>query len=151
MRAINHALTGTVIGLSVANPMAAVLLSFVSHYVCDVLPHFGVPNNEAWLRKRSFKVVLLADTLLCLAVVVVLAATKPRHWLLAAICAFVAASPDLASIPRFNFAQKTAKEYKATNWYFKFAFNIQWFERPIGAVVEVAWAVAMVSIIAAYL
>jgi hypothetical protein len=146
MRAINHALTGAAIGLVVGEPIAAVPMAFVSHYLCDIIPHYGssIPDEEV-LNTKSFRVILLADFCLCVLVVLILALTRPQHWLLAAVCAFVAASPDLASFGRYRSARQ-GKPLRP-NRYLDFSKGIQRFERPIGAVVEVVWFIAMLIII----
>jgi len=148
MRAINHALTGAAIGLQVTEPVAAVPLAFISHYVCDIIPHYGrgLPEEEE-LNSALFRVLLAMDISLCVLLVLILGLWRPHHWLLAAVCAFVAASPDLFSLNRYLQARRH-KPIKQ-NWYTKFASDIQWFERPIGAVVEVVWFVAMIIILVA--
>lgn len=146
MTAINHALTGTVIGLLVGQPLVAVPAAVASHYVCDVLPHFGtgLPARTV-IRTNRFRDYLIVEAGLCFLLVVCLASFRPEHWLLAAICAFAAAAPDLLSINRY------LKMRRGLKWqpgrYSNFAHRIQWFERPIGAVVEAAWSVAAIIII----
>src|ERR1039458_1291590 len=146
MRAITHAMPGAAIGLVIGQPEAAVPAAFVSHYVCDALPHFGggLPQNEE-LNSRTFRALLLADICLCPLFVLVLAVQRPEHWLLAAICAFVAAAPDLASINSYRSARRG--DQLKPGRYTRFAHGIQWFERPLGAVVEVAWFIAMAVIL----
>jgi len=150
MTAINHALTGSLIGLIIGQPLAAVPLAIGSHFVCDAIPHFGTGlPNKVLLKTDAFRNYLFAEGLLCFLLVCVLAFVRPEHWLLASICAFAAASPDLLS---FNGYQKTRR---GLNWeagrYVKFAGGIQWFERPIGAVVEVAWFTGAVILLATFL
>ena len=135
MRAINHALTGAVIGLSVGNPIVAVPIALLSHFICDAIPHFGM--GEASIKTKTFRNILVTDALLCVGLVSFLAIAQPAYWLLAAICAFVAVSPDLLWLPLYKHA-KQGKTYVRKGFY-KFAADIQWFERPIGSVVEVAW------------
>jgi hypothetical protein len=146
MRAINHALTGAAIGLAVGEPLVAVPLSLVSHYALDVMPHYGGGRPEnAEMNSKTFRGLLLLDICLCPLLVLVLAIKRPDHWLLAAICAFVAAAPDLASINVYRSAR--SGQQPKPNRYIRFAHDIQWFERPIGAVVEVAWFIAMLVIL----
>jgi hypothetical protein len=146
MRAVNHALTGAAIGLLVSEPVLAVPLAFVSHYVCDMIPHYGggLPEKEE-ITSKKFNILLLIDFCLCPLVVLVLVLYRPDHWILAAVCAFVAASPDLFSISRYLDAR--ANRQPKHSLYQDFATAIQWFERPIGAVVEVAWFIAMLIIL----
>lgn len=149
MRAINHAVTGAAIGLVVGIPEIAVPLALISHYVCDTLPHYGEtrPKVEE-VSGKPFLVLLVLDACLCTLLVGLLVAARPTHWLLAAVCAFVAASPDMLSLRRF--IDLNHGIVKKRNAYERFSLGIQWFERPIGAVVEVAWFAAMVTIIATF-
>src|SRR6185312_15169785 len=95
MRAINHALTGSLIGLIIGEPAIAVPAAVASHFILDAIPHYDeVPAKptlkmkEQWLRTAKFRRLLYADALLCLGLVALLAARAPAHWLLASICAF---------------------------------------------------------------
>ncbi|HVC36131.1 MAG TPA: hypothetical protein VNE40_01630 [Candidatus Dormibacteraeota bacterium] len=147
MTATNHALTGALIGLTIANPLIALPLALISHFGLDALPHFGKqPNNATWLRSPIFKTILTVDILLCLALVAVLYGLRPDHWFLAASCAFLGTSPDLLSIGRFRNALAHRKLTKPSGLAL-FASAIQWFERPIGIVVEAAWLLAMLLLL----
>lgn len=150
MRAINHAITGAVIGLAVAEPVVAVPLALVSHFVCDAIPHwgFGKPTESA-LRSKAFKYSLYIDAVLCLILVMAIYRQQPLNWVLAIACAFTAASPDLISIRRYRKAL-AHKSYKPTA-YEKFASGIQWFERPIGTFVEIVWLVAGLFVLSTFL
>jgi hypothetical protein len=150
VRAINHSLTGTVIGLVVQQPAIAIPVALVSHWICDAIPHFGSGISEKHaLESKGFERLLYIDTILCIALVVVLAILKPDHWQLAAFCAFVAASPDFLSFNRWRLMRRGLKS-KLT-LYGRFAKGIQWFERPIGGVVEIAWAIAAIILIAPFI
>ncbi len=150
MTAINHALTGAVIGLVVGEPLIALPAAFASHYLCDALPHFGVnvPENIK-LKSRAFRDYLVAEAALCFLLVVCLAVFQPQHWFLAALCAFVAASPDFASANRY-FKIRGDLPWQPS-FYTAFANSIQWFERPIGALVEGAWFIAALIILVPFL
>ena len=153
MRAINHALTGAIIGLTIGQPAIAVPVAIASHFILDAIPHEGVGNNAKlklrWVRSKLFRSLLYIDALLCGILVLLLATDHPKHWLLAAVCAFAAAAPDFLSINLYRRTQKnnSVKSLKPTNLYNTFASKIQWFERPIGWVVEVAWFVGAVILL----
>lgn len=150
MTATNHALTGAIIGLVIGEPILAIPLAFVSHFICDALPHFGSQDpNDGRIKTKGFRNYLILDASLCFLLVAILFMIQPSNWLLAAICAFLAASPDFGWINRFIKA-KSGKTWKP-NLYSKFAINIQWFQRPVGAVVEAAWFIASVIIIVPFL
>lgn len=146
MRAINHALTGAVIGLTIASPVIALPIAFLSHFVLDIIPHFGMDKeNEKFMNSKIFALSLLLDSILCFILVIFLKINHPVNYTQAAICAFLAASPDLFSINLY--IKKLTNNQWKPNIYSKFASTIQWFERPIGGVVEIVWFSAMIVIL----
>lgn len=145
MTATNHALTGACIGLIVGQPLIAIPAAFLSHFICDALPHFGGDGNKKWIKSKLFKQVLVVDAALCVVLVGVLASLRPDHWLLACICAFVATSPDLWWINLF--IKVNSKKSWEPSLFSRFASGIQWFQKPIGAVVEVSWLASGIIII----
>ena len=147
MTATNHALTGAIIGLVVAQPALAIPFALLSHYLLDMIPHFGtdLPEGRA-LKTNAFRNYLIMEAGVCFLLVVTPFLRQPVHWWLAAICAFVAASPDLLSFNRW-WTIRLGKKYKKS-LYGRFASRIQWFEHPIGAVVEVAWCAAALFLLA---
>jgi small-conductance mechanosensitive channel len=150
MRAINHALTGAFIGLAVAEPVVAIPAAIASHFVLDAIPHHGSQkNNLKVLRSKTFRSTLYADALLCALLVIVLAGQRPFSWFLGAICAFLAAAPDFVWYKRY----KRANDHKTwrPGWFERWASDIQWFQRPIGWLVEVAWFIAGVIVVVPFL
>jgi len=151
MTATNHALTGAFIGLAAGNPWVAIPAAFASHFICDAIPHFGQErNNMKWLRSRFFKRMLLVDIVLCFAVAGMLVVVHPVHWFLAVVCAFLATSPDFYWVRKFRDAVAN-KPYQKPEGFGYFASVIQWFQKPIGAVVEVAWAIGMFVLLIPFL
>ncbi|MFI5270658.1 MAG: hypothetical protein ACHQT9_01260 [Candidatus Saccharimonadales bacterium] len=147
MRAINHALTGAAIGFIVTEPALSVPLAFASHFVLDVIPHSGSSRDKnVELKSKMFKYILIIDSILCILFIAILALFHPHNWVIAAICAFVAAMPDFYSFPKYLRARRN-KNQKEQGLYGKFASNIQWFERPIGWFVEAAWFIALIIIL----
>jgi len=150
MTATNHALTGALIGLIIGEPLLAVPAAIASHYLCDILPHYASAGDAKHvLKTKAFRNYLVTEAGICFILVLILAATQPEHWLLACACAFLAAAPDFLWIPRY------VKTRAGTKWqpnlFSRFALRIQWFQRPIGAVVEVAWCVACVILLVPFL
>ena len=136
MRAINHALTGAVIGIVSANAIVVIPASFASHFVLDAIPHHNSKNGD--MTSRKFAVMLYVDGLLCVVLAVVLAIWQPAHWPLAIIGAFLAMSPDFMWVPKYLRAKRQQPPI-APRGITKFHAKIQWFQRPIGGYVEVAW------------
>lgn len=143
MTATNHAMTGAIIGLTISNPVVAVVAAFFSHFVLDAIPHFGGGKDS--YKTKSFKVMLAIDSLLCVVIVAVLFTYHHVNWLIPALAAFAATSPDLWSFRRFYFAL-IGKPYQPGH-VARFASCIQWFEKPIGAVVELAWAISCIFLL----
>lgn len=144
MTATNHAVTGAIIGLVVANPITAIVVALLSHFILDMIPHFG--SDKDFITSKKFRIMLAVDALLCVVLVVFLAWQQPAQWLLAAVCAFVATSPDFLWISMYR-ATKAGKKYTLKGFN-KFAADIQWFQRPIGGVVEAVWLVGALAVIA---
>lgn len=145
MTATNHALTGAVIAAVSGNAWVALPMAFISHFVMDAIPHFGA--GKQFPASRLFKIMLVSDAVLCFILVLTLGLIQPAHWQLMAICAFIATSPDFFWLNMYRYIK--AGKYK--DWkpgiYARFASKIQWFERPIGAIVELVWAVAVITIL----
>lgn len=147
MTATNHALTGAIIGLTIQQPLLAIPLAFVSHFIMDALPHYGSNMPDTLLYKtKIFRNYLVAEAAICFLLVVLLASRQPLNWWLGSICAFIAAAPDLGSINHYV-KLRYGKVWKP-GIFARFAGGIQWFQRPIGWVVELAWAVSAVTVLA---
>ena len=145
MTATNHALTGALIGLIIGNPYIVVPVAILSHFICDALPHFGTIQDPAG--KNWFKRLLVLDASLCIVIVIVLAYNHPRHWLIAAISAFLATSPDLMWINKFRRSQAGIKRVDRPPLLLRIHASVQWFEKPIGAIFEVAWAIMTIILL----
>lgn len=145
MTATNHALTGSLIGLAIGFPWVAIPLAVLSHFVCDALPHYGAGPDSAGTSR--FKKMLAYDAFGAFLVVLVLAVFQPQYWVLAAFCAFFAASPDFMWIKKFLRAQRGEPEAAKPPLLLRFHAKIQWFERPAGVFFEIAWAIAAVILL----
>jgi hypothetical protein len=150
MTATNHALTGALIGLVIGEPLIAIPAALASHFVCDALPHYSSSLPEEKLHKsKGFRNYLIAEASLCFLIVLVLAIVRPENWLLACVCAFTATSPDLLWIPKYM-KRRVGKKWQPGH-FSKFAVRIQWFTKPIGAVVEIVWFVGCIILILPFL
>lgn len=154
MTAPNHALTGALIGLTITNPALALPVAFLSHFVCDAIPHYDPPVTDKAERigsKRFFYEFLLLGAGLCGLLVLVLALTRPRHWLLAAVCAFLATSPDLFSIRRFVYVKRTGNDLPRRSWFGRVHSWIQWRTGPKLLWLELAWFAVGCSLLITHL
>jgi hypothetical protein len=145
MTATNHALTGAAIGLISGQPLIAIPLAILSHYVLDAIPHYEPKDIDNRLNSHFFRNYLILEVLFCFLIVVVLAVSQPAYWPLAAVCAFLAAAPDFFWI-NFYLKKRSGQPWRP-NKYSRFAVKIQWFAKPIGAIVEVVWFAVMAGVI----
>ena len=135
MTGFNHGMTGAVIALAVKNPAAAVLLSFISHYVIDSIPHFGF-KQEVVLGKK-FNIFHTADFLISVGLMIILALLFPHQKFLIWACMITAAAPDAI----WWFYRRTVKDWpkgldRFTAWHFRvgerahtghFYYDASWF------------------------
>lgn len=134
----------------VGEPLIAIPAAVVSHFICDALPHYGrVGPDSKTIGTKGFVQYLLSDATLCMLLVAILAVLQPQNWGLAALCAFLAAAPDFGWINKFRKA-RSGKPWRPS-LYSRFARDIQWFQRPIGWPVEIAWAIAAIIVISPFL
>lgn len=137
MTGTNHILAGALIGTTLGQPVA-IPVAFASHFVLDIMPHYG---NDTVPRMRR---VLQYDAILSITLLITLVTLTPHHWLLMLTCALASILPDAIWIP-YELAnrRKKPREYKRIA---KFLHDIQWGERPWGLAIEIP--VACVLLIA---
>ena len=140
MTATSHALTGALIATVIRQPLFAIPLSFLSHFVCDALPHLGINMKfgdramKWWLIIDGSFVVLFAMALILLNV---------NNPVLLAVCGFVAMSPDLFWLYH-GLRGRTAESYgRFTRWH----AEIQKFESVPGLAVDIIWSIGAFALI----
>lgn len=129
--------TGAVIGAAVSNPALALPAAFLSHFVLDVLPHYGIDDHKG----RKFLYLLVLDAAIASAFLLALFFLQPDNWPVLMLCGILGASPDLGWLPYWvqELKGKTIKYDPVSD----FLVRIQWCERPWGAYVEIAWLLVM--------
>ncbi len=135
MTATNHVLTGALLGLTIHQPLPAIALALISHFILDSLPHYGDTNHVM----KRFLIVLSSDMTAASLLLMTLAVIQPPHWQLSLICAIVAASPDLMWLPGFtrDLRGMAAKPKGSIQQFHK---NIQWGEKRQNYPAEIVWA-----------
>jgi hypothetical protein len=141
----NHVLAGAIIGLTVTNPVAAVILALVSHFVMDALPHFGYEGKKGYeevLKHKLSYIVAISTLITTLSILVLLAVNG--QWF-AILIGLVAASPD--GVGLYNWLAYEKRGTYASGWlkwlHVKFHRAIQWCERPWGVWVEMITSIAL--------
>lgn len=140
MTGSNHVITGALIAAVVPQPLVAIPLAFLSHFVLDTLPHYGHEHDERYWLTKTYTKVLVTDALLINSFFISLLIIRPEHWLLIGACAVVAVLPDILWIP-YYLHDRRHPESKQRNAVSKFLKRIQLGERPWGIFVELAWLV----------
>jgi hypothetical protein len=136
MTATNHAVSGALIAVYIHEPVIALPLALVSHFVLDSLPHLGIKKHNSQLFSRVLTIDMFVSALLLLGIVII----QPAYWLLMFSCAMLAMSPDLMWLPLF-IRELKHQFTKPLNWLMRFHQKIQWGERPWGYLIEIPWFV----------
>ena len=64
MTATNHGLSGYLMGAVLPLPLA-IPAAFLSHFILDKIPHYGVDNNQK-NSSRVYKLIVFGDVILAL-------------------------------------------------------------------------------------
>jgi hypothetical protein len=142
VRAINHTVTGAVIGAAIGNPVLALTAALLSHLVLDIIPHSG--DKKMLHTGKRFKIELLIDAALSAGFLLALALLQPPQWQLLIACGILGAAPDLWWFP-YWLAELKGKKVKFDP-IGRFLAWIQWSEKPWGYYVEAVWLVGAVYI-----
>ena len=138
MTTVNHVLTGAIIAVGVRRPEAALLLSLLSHFLLDMLPHFG---GVAWFEKwgKPMATMAIGDVIAALGALGVALFLFPDQPALIIGCAIAATLPDWPWAIHYLF--------KKDHVYFSFHQAIQQYERPWGAIVEASYLLVVGTIL----
>ncbi len=138
MTGFNHVLTGVTIAVVVQQPVLAPLVALASHFLLDMMPHFG---GLTWFNNWGKQLIVLTvmDALLCTIFLLLGITFFPQHIHLILLCAVFAILPDLLWIFHYR--------YGVQHRFFVFHQAIQRYERPWGAFVEVAFCGLLLSLL----
>jgi hypothetical protein len=146
MTGTNHGMTGAVIALLVKEPLLAVPLSFVSHFVCDSIPHAGLAADDKLFDKK-FNITLGCDFLFALVMMAVLGILFPAQKWLVWACMVAAASPDLMWAYYELYIEKLKNKKPQFGPLARFHIWIQWSETPKGWFIEILWFIGVWAIV----
>jgi hypothetical protein len=146
MTATNHAITGAVIALAVKQPVLAIPLAFLSHYLVDVIPHFearDLPKRWSQIFIGSDLAVFFIGTLS----VLFFLHFKIASWIVAASMS-AAALPDFAWIWRYLRIRDLDKTFdEPMSSLSRLHLKIQISESLRGIWIEAAWFIAALALI----
>lgn len=147
MTGFNHGMTGAVIALSVHQPVLAVPLAFLSHFATDLIPHFGLSEDD--LFNRHFNAILILDFVFAVFMMAILAIVFPSHLILIWLCMIAAASPDLMWAYHHLYVARYKKRPLKLGRIAKMHHKIQWSQTFPGILVEASWFILMGAVILA--
>lgn len=139
MTGLSHAATGVAIAVAVPHAVLALPLAFVSHFILDKFPHWGVEHLDG--RHKVFRRIILLDTIAGVSFVLLMMFAMPQHALLIALAAMAATAPDLMWLPNFIREVKglASKPHNAImRWHSKLQFERGW-----GIATEGFWLLAV--------
>lgn len=142
MTTTSHAITGAFVATLVKQPLLAIPLAFISHFICDMIPHFELRwkfgSRKMWIR-------LFADGLIALAVAVFLVMNNAKNPFLLAVCGFAAMSPDLFWL--YYGLRGRINKPQTYDPLSRFHARIQWYEKVPGLAVELPWDIMLIFLI----
>lgn len=140
MRAINHTITGAVVGAAIGNPWLALPAALMSHFVLDMIPHSGGGNSTS----NYFKVELAVDAILSAAFLFAILLLQPSQWPLLVACGILGAAPDLWWMPYWIWDLQGKR--RKLDPLGKIMGVIQWSETKAGYAVEAVWLLGSIYI-----
>lgn len=143
MTGSNHVVTGSIIATMAPQPLVAIPLAVVSHFVLDALPHYGENNERSWLSKH-FNYVLAVDGALVSIFLLIILFSQPANWLLILFCGALAVIPDLVWLPYY--LADLHKQELTHGPFARFSKWIQWGERPWGIYIEAVVFVILITV-----
>jgi len=145
----NHVLAGSVIGLTVKEPSLAIIIAFTSHFVMDMLPHFGYPGRKGYPEALKHKLSYIVGSLTFISTLWILLFLIANNKWFPLICGFTAASPDIAGWYNYVFYEKRGVSANGLLklLHVQFHRRIQKFERPWGIYVEVVLFFILLSML----
>ncbi len=136
MTGINHVLTGALLVSSVSEPAIALPVAFVSHFVLDMMPHFGVDKDNP---HRVLDRIWLIDAVAITGFLLLLFLSDVQNKLLILAGGAVALSPDFVWVYRFVVMERFGKKppVKVRGKFNHMHASIQTREFRRGLIVEV--------------
>lgn len=148
MTVTNHMMTGALIAVAVRRPALAIPLALLSHFVIDMIPHYGygaIPHHERDAQ-RNFVLKQAMDTYTALGLLwlVPYLLRNCETPLVTTLCMLAGFLPDTIWPYQYVLAQRRGT-YARQNWYARFHKAIQWCERPWGIYVELVWLALIIA------
>ena len=145
MNMLNHVATGAVLALTIDKPLLVLPIALVSHFVLDVIPHFGYPGEEGYAEAFRHRLSYFSLVFDAIGIAVLIALLSPKYWF-ALLVGLVAVSPDLMWLYRyFGFERRGSKP--PDWWIARFHMKIQWCEREWGIIIEILYSIGALLLV----
>lgn len=145
MIGFNHAAVGGLIATVLPLPIA-IPLAFLSHFVLDALPHYGIPQNRRD-KELFWKIFTAADFWLSWLLLGFIALSRQHYAVF--LCGVIAASPDFVWVLRI-LRQRSFDLSHHGNWFTRWHAGIQRYERRWGIYIELPVAVMVGYLVVRY-
>ncbi len=140
MQALNHMVFGSLIAVTVSDPVIAVPAALASHFVLDSIPHYG-DDPKARMGSRAYNYRILLDILACTLVMLLFLSLHPKDPTLVLVCGLIAILPDIF------WPLALIVKQKGPLWsFFKFHKKIQT-ESPRGIYIEIIWFILTTALV----
>lgn len=138
MTATNHALTGAAVAIAFRQPVLALPLALVSHFVCDAIPHWDY-SVKFPRRQRIIALDLLFASVVVATIALLSVTFSVKAWVIVA-CAILAVPPDGMWFPQILKGEPIPMNGN-TLLYLMRRFHrwIQWNESRRAFYTEIGW------------
>lgn len=144
----NHVLVGSLIAVTVKEPVLVLPLALLSHYILDALPHYGYPGHGGYKEAFKHKSTYVLEGLNIVGLVLLIFTIHFSVWVVSA-AALLALLPDFEWPYRYWFYER--KNLRPPNTITaKFHQKIQWSERWWGIFIEVTFFIVVYSVFLKY-
>jgi hypothetical protein len=133
MLALNHAVVGSLVGVTLRKPELVIPAALASHFVLDVFPHFGNAESFGRMSRRYYRVIT-ADGVLTAMTVIAMTQAWPELASIMWLGAVSAVFPDL-----FWPLALDTKPGSWANKFFRFHKGIQTSETYRGIIYEIGY------------
>lgn len=147
MTGVNHVVTGGIIGALLPQPLLAIPLAFLSHFILDILPHYGNHPDDHLTTSPGLHRLIWVDTFLGASFLAMLIIWQPVNWVVIFFAGAFAQVPDLVWLPNYVRLRRGLKQ-RTYNSLMRFHKYIQWAEspRPFNIMVEAAWLLVATTV-----
>jgi len=142
MIGFNHALTGGLISRYLPAPIG-LPLAFASHFVLDMLPHYGIEQNKRD-KSRFWKTFFIIDSFATLGLAIF--AVWDRHYVMF-FGGLLGVMPDFFWVATVIRTKSFKNLSQNGNWFMKWHASLQFYEKPWGLWIELPYAAIMFYIV----